>query len=241
MDSTDAPRDMAKQQYAAVRRSLTVFEERVVARYWDEDELVRVGFERFLGSLDWFAGWLLDDNEISRRGQAMMGRPGYPASAGEQETPGKAGDDQQKQEDKQQVRDEADGPVTARQAHATTEEEQAGRAATEHAAEQPATPDKPAAKASTVDVTFTLPAEVHAGSVALCGEFNQWSVDDIQLERGGDGTWQATVALEPGHSYRYRYLLDGERWENAWHADRYVPNPYGSADSIIIVEPHPEN
>ena len=91
------------------------------------------------------------------------------------------------------------------------------------------------AKASTVDVTFTLPAEVHANTVALCGEFNQWSTEKTMLQRGDDGSWQATVSLEPGCSYRYRYLLDGERWENAWQADYYVPNSYGSFDSVMVI------
>lgn len=95
---------------------------------------------------------------------------------------------------------------------------------------------KQAAKPSTVEVRFTLPAEVHADSVALCGEFNAWSREDIQLERKGDGSWEANVDLEPGRSYRFRYLLDGDRWENAWQADRYEPNPYGSDDSVIVVE-----
>jgi 1,4-alpha-glucan branching enzyme len=72
--------------------------------------------------------------------------------------------------------------------------------------------------------------------VALCGEFNDWSTDDIFLDRGGDGAWRATVPLEPGHSYRYRYLLDGARWENAWQADRYEPNSYGSVDSVVVVD-----
>jgi hypothetical protein len=89
--------------------------------------------------------------------------------------------------------------------------------------------------ASTIPVRFTLPAEVQARTVALCGEFNNWSAEDIRLERGGNGSWQATVALKPGRSYRYRYLLDGDRWENAWHAERYVPNPYGSTDSVVVV------
>ena len=53
---------------------------------------------------------------------------------------------------------------------------------------------------------------------------------------GPVGSWQATVALKPGRSYRHRYLLDGELWENAWQADRYVPNSYGSTNSVIIVE-----
>jgi hypothetical protein len=102
--------------------------------------------------------------------------------------------------------------------------------------EQPDRPAEPAAKASTVDVRFTLPADVHADTVALCGEFNNWSAQDIQLQRGDDGSWQATVALKPGHSYRYRYLLDGKRWENARKADRYVPNSYGTTDSVIVVD-----
>jgi 1,4-alpha-glucan branching enzyme len=91
-------------------------------------------------------------------------------------------------------------------------------------------------QARTVQVTFTLPADVQAKSVALCGDFNDWSAENIKLARDGDGLWRVTVALQPGHSYRYRYLVDGERWENAWHADRYVPNPYGSDDSVILVE-----
>jgi hypothetical protein len=88
----------------------------------------------------------------------------------------------------------------------------------------------------TVPVTFTLPSEVGAGDVALCADFNGWTAGSIPLSRGSDGAWQVTVPLEPGNSYRFRYLLDGERWENAWQADRYEPNPFGSDDSVIIVD-----
>ena len=89
--------------------------------------------------------------------------------------------------------------------------------------------------ASAVDVAFSLPADVDADSVALCGDFNDWSAEATVLKRGDDGTWQVSVPLEPGRSYRYRYLLDGERWENG-QADRYEPNPYGDVDSVIVVE-----
>jgi len=95
--------------------------------------------------------------------------------------------------------------------------------------------DTSATAASTVGVAFTLPADVDADSVALCGDFNDWSAEATALERGDDGTWQVAIPLEPGRSYRYRYLLDGERWENG-QADRYEPNPYGSVDSVIVVE-----
>lgn len=101
-----------------------------------------------------------------------------------------------------------------------------------------AAPDEAAAwgqaMASTVDVTFALPADVQAERVALCGEFNDWSPDSITLTRGDDGSWRVTVPLAPG-SYRYKYLLDGETWENAPDADRYEENAYGTVDSVVVV------
>jgi 1,4-alpha-glucan branching enzyme len=99
-------------------------------------------------------------------------------------------------------------------------------------------PTTPAAKPKSpksVKVTFSLPAEIDAGEVALCGEFNDWASNGVKLARDKSGLWQTTIRLVPGRTYRYRYLLDGHRWENAWDADGYVPNPYGGDDSLIVV------
>jgi 1,4-alpha-glucan branching enzyme len=96
-------------------------------------------------------------------------------------------------------------------------------------------PTKRATKPKTVEVTFSLPADVEADEVALCGEFNDWSTTATKLSRDPDGRWVTTVALIPGRSYRYRYLLDGTTWENAWDADEYAPNPFGADDSVIVV------
>lgn len=89
------------------------------------------------------------------------------------------------------------------------------------------------ARSPSVDVIFTLPAPVQAETVALAGEFNEWSRSDTMLERGDDGTWRVTVALAPGR-YRYKYVLDGVRWENDPYAET-VSNPYGSVDSVVTV------
>ena len=94
-------------------------------------------------------------------------------------------------------------------------------------------PTKRAAKSKIVKVAFTLPAEIDAKQVALCGEFNDWS-PGTKLTRSGDSSWQTTVAPAPG-AYRYRYLIDNTRWENAWDAEDYVPNPYGGDDSVVVV------
>jgi len=86
----------------------------------------------------------------------------------------------------------------------------------------------------TVDVVFSLPAETEADQVALCGEFNDWSPETTSLTRGDDRAWRVTVPLAPG-TYRYKFLLDGETWENGTDADRYEENAYGTTDSVVVV------
>ena len=84
-------------------------------------------------------------------------------------------------------------------------------------------------------VTFELPAEVNANTVALCGEFNDWDPTQHPMKRRKDGSFSLTISLKPGDEYRFRYLVDGERWENDWEADKYLPNEFGTEDSVVVV------
>lgn len=93
---------------------------------------------------------------------------------------------------------------------------------------------KPGRK-GTVAVTFDLPDSVGAESVALCGDFNEWSPDAHPMKHLKKGLWRVTVSLPADATYRFRYLLDGERWENDWEADAYEPNGLGEDDSIVVV------
>jgi 1,4-alpha-glucan branching enzyme len=92
---------------------------------------------------------------------------------------------------------------------------------------------KQRSRTGTCKVTFELPAQDGITGVHLCGEFNDWSTTATPMTRRKDGTFQATVTLDTERSYRFRYLLDGERWENDWAADDYVPNDYGGDDSVV--------
>lgn len=74
-------RSMAKLEYAAVRLPFTLLDERIVARYWHDQGLFRLGFQRLLGSIDELAGWLLADDDISGRGQALTRRTWHLAVA----------------------------------------------------------------------------------------------------------------------------------------------------------------
>jgi 1,4-alpha-glucan branching enzyme len=85
----------------------------------------------------------------------------------------------------------------------------------------------------TIQVTFELMPSVLAESAAVVGEFNGWSVEANPMERGDDGAFRTTIQLDVGRRYRFRYVIDGERWVNAWDADDYAPNDYGGDDSVV--------
>jgi len=90
---------------------------------------------------------------------------------------------------------------------------------------------------SVCDVTFVLPkaAAPDARSVCILGEFNNWSADAHPLVKREDGDFVITLELEAGRAYRFRYVIDGWKFENDWFADRYEPNPYGGEDSVVDV------
>jgi len=84
-------------------------------------------------------------------------------------------------------------------------------------------------------VTFDFTPELTAGKVVLCGDFNEWRQDVHPMKLRKDGRFSTTLSLESGRSYRFRYLLDGERWENDWQADGYMPNEFGTEDSLVKI------
>ncbi len=241
MDPVTISRRIARHEYEAVRWPFALLDDHVISRFWEEDASLRSGFERFLGSLDRFAGWVLSDETIFQRGQDLRRRNGDTVPAAWEQAAENLAPKQQAVEEPAMAEaamvENAQEPLAE---EPPTEELTLPQLAAEPAAQDQAgqltTPAEPVL-ASTVDVTFTLPGEVGAGQVVLCADFTDWTAGNIALQRGGDGAWQVTVPLEPGHSYRYRYLLDGERWENAWQADRYESNPFGTTNSVVTVRP----
>ena len=83
------------------------------------------------------------------------------------------------------------------------------------------------------NVTFTVDPQVGAQTAAVCGEWNDWSADADVMRRDPEGGFSVTVGLDAGRAYRFRYLLDGQRWENDWAADAYQPNNFGGDDSVV--------
>lgn len=90
-------------------------------------------------------------------------------------------------------------------------------------------------------VTFELgksevPEGLEVETVHLVGDFNNWDLSATPMPRRKGGIYRTMVELEPGQEYQFRYLINGQRWCNEWHADRYVPGSHG-ADNCVVVAP----
>lgn len=83
-------------------------------------------------------------------------------------------------------------------------------------------------------VMFELPTEVNAKKVTLLGDFNAWDPKTHPMKKRKDGSFYLITYLKPGE-YKYRFLLDGKRWENDYHAEKYLPNIFGGEDSVISI------
>jgi hypothetical protein len=87
-----------------------------------------------------------------------------------------------------------------------------------------------------VEVAFTMPPMEGVAELHVCGDFNGWDTAGAPLAQGADGSWTTTLVLEAGKSYRYRYCDGQGSWHNDWAADAYVPNSFGSEDSVLVLE-----
>jgi 1,4-alpha-glucan branching enzyme len=83
--------------------------------------------------------------------------------------------------------------------------------------------------AHTVTFIFdTVPAE----RVFLAGDFNEWNESSHPMLKEGDH-WRLTLSLPPGE-YEFKCLVD-RVWFNDREAHRFVPNPWGSENSVVVV------
>ncbi|MEW6599649.1 MAG: PilZ domain-containing protein [Nitrospirota bacterium] len=86
-------------------------------------------------------------------------------------------------------------------------------------------------------VTFRLLKEAakNTQDVALVGDFNDWDEYKSPMTRLPNGDFVVTLDLESRREFRFRYLIDGHRWEVDRYADKFVRNDKGFKDSVVIV------
>ncbi len=69
--------------------------------------------------------------------------------------------------------------------------------------------------------------------VYLVGDFNNWDEKSHPLKRGKDDKWSIKLSLNPGE-YEFKYKV-GTQWYNDYDAHKYVPNAWGSDNSVIVI------
>jgi 1,4-alpha-glucan branching enzyme len=91
-------------------------------------------------------------------------------------------------------------------------------------------------KGRSVRVTFELPSEAASETVAVAGDFNEWSTDnDTMTLDEKRGVWKTAISFKPGVRHEFRYLLDGRIWRNDDDADGFAPNPYSGDNSVLAL------
>ncbi|BCA55989.1 hypothetical protein W02_31290 [Nitrospira sp. KM1] len=75
-----------------------------------------------------------------------------------------------------------------------------------------------------------------ATTVTVAGNFNQWDPEAHSLKTDAGGLWKITLRLEPG-AYQYKFVIDGQRWEEDPLNLRRIANEYGTFNSIRDVDP----
>jgi 1,4-alpha-glucan branching enzyme len=94
-------------------------------------------------------------------------------------------------------------------------------------------------KSGVVKVEFALPDAIaaEATSAFIVGDFNNWDEQATPMTHYKNGSFKVTLDLELNREYKFRYRVDGDQWHNDWDADKYVPNPYGGDNSVVVTFP----
>ena len=69
-------------------------------------------------------------------------------------------------------------------------------------------------------------------SAALVGDFNDWQAIKMKFNKKTQ-SFKTKVRLPKGKAFHFRYLLNDTEWENDYKADQYLPNGFGSENSVV--------
>jgi len=89
-------------------------------------------------------------------------------------------------------------------------------------------------QSDTDTITFSLPIDQVDQAVSVVGDFNNWNPYAHPLKKRSNGTRSVKVELEPGRSYRFKYLAEDGSWLTDPDAD-IVDNGMSGVDCIVSV------
>ena len=86
-------------------------------------------------------------------------------------------------------------------------------------------------KNKTAALEFFAP---EANTVAVAGDFNGWDIQADMLAKSEAGWWKTRLELAPGR-YRYRFIVNGEQWNEDPENPNKEPNEFASYNSILEI------
>ena len=88
-----------------------------------------------------------------------------------------------------------------------------------------------------VTFSFALNAAEGVKTIQVLGDFNNWDNKVAPKMKKGKEDFSTSIELNAGQSYEFKYLLDGNRWENDFSADSYVTTPFsGISNSVLVLD-----
>lgn len=69
-------------------------------------------------------------------------------------------------------------------------------------------------------------------SVALYGDFTDWQAVEMKFNKKTK-SFKTKIRLPKGQTFHFRYLLNETEWENDYVADQYLPNDFGTENSVV--------
>jgi 1,4-alpha-glucan branching enzyme len=75
-----------------------------------------------------------------------------------------------------------------------------------------------------------------AQSVAVAGDFNDWSHDATLLKQNPSGLWVTEIAIPRAGRFEYKFIINGRRWIEDPSNGMKAPDNYGGLNSVLVIE-----
>lgn len=81
------------------------------------------------------------------------------------------------------------------------------------------------------EVTFEYSCD-DVDSVSLVAEFNDWEPLEMTYSKKLK-VYRTKVRLPKDNDFHFRYLINDTEWVNDHEADKYLPNEFGTDNSVV--------
>ena len=85
------------------------------------------------------------------------------------------------------------------------------------------------------EITFEF-KRADVTSAVLVADFNNWQAIEMKFNKKTK-IFKTKVRLPKDGTFHFRYLLNNTEWENDYKADQYLPNTFGTENSVVNTTP----